>query len=110
MTSQQSLRNDLPLSSLAFLFSDFFVHPLGENKLGALCPASGTVVPTDELAVTLGMIAVVGLRDEGVLHLEPYNNKKLSLRAQAVRAHLLYTPPPPPATRPSSTSFSRNGS
>jgi len=54
----------------------------------------GAVVSTHELAVRLGMVAVWGLRETGIIALEPYEAKRLMVKTHGVHAHLLGPPPP----------------
>ena len=88
----QPAPSDLPTSSLAYLFADFVAPLVAPGKSGQRCWASGSVVESQILAVRLGMIAVLGLREDGVIALEPYEGKKLMVKVHGVRAHLLRTP------------------
>jgi len=56
----------LPPATLAYLFADHFVPPAPPGTKGHRSWASGAVVPTTDLAVTLGVIAVWGLRETGI--------------------------------------------
>ena len=88
------LAPELATSSLAYLFSDHVAPLVAAGKKGHQSWASGAVVSTHELAVRLGMVAVWGLRETGIIALEPYEAKRLMVKTHGVHAHLLGPPPP----------------
>ncbi len=93
MTVPQQQSTELPTSSLAYLFADYITPPVPAGKRGQSAFASGAVVSAPDLAVRLGMVAVWGLREAGILRLEPYEAKKLMVKVRGVHAHLVSEPP-----------------
>jgi len=77
MTVPPPLAAELPTSSVAYLFSDYVAPLAPVGTKGHQSWASGSVVQTTELAVRLGMVAVWGLREAGIITLTPYEAKKL---------------------------------
>ena len=82
------LAAQLPTSSLAYLFADYIAPLVPAGKKGQQVWSSGAVVPTEDLAIRLGMVAVWGLREDGIITLEPYEAKKLMVKTHGVHAHL----------------------
>lgn len=81
-------------SSLAYLFCDTFTPLAPVGTLGQRCMASGAVVQTTPLAVTLAAMAVVSLRGRGVVDLHQYEKKKLGFTVRGVQARLIAPAPP----------------
>lgn len=94
MTVPPPLAPELPTSSLAYLFSDYVTPLAPAGKKGHRSWASGAAVQTNDLAVRLGMVAVWGLREAGIITLTPYEGKKLMVKTHGVHAHLVGTPQP----------------
>lgn len=92
MTVPQQQSTELPASSLAYLFADYITPALPAGKRGQSAFASGAVVSAPDLAVRLGMVAVWGLRQAGILRLEPYEAKKLMVKVHGVHAQLVSEP------------------
>jgi hypothetical protein len=66
-------------SSLAYLFAGLFIPRAAEGQKGMTSYASGHVVPTDQLAVNLPVIALWSLVRQGHATLHPYEEKRLRL-------------------------------
>ncbi|MEO9220439.1 MAG: hypothetical protein ABI251_01435 [Mycobacteriaceae bacterium] len=92
MTVPQQQSTELSTSSLAYLFADYITPLMPAGKRGQTAFASGAVVNAPDLAVRLGMVAVWGLREAGIVRLEPYEAKKLMVKVHGVHAQLVSEP------------------
>ncbi len=72
-----------------YLFCDRMTPLAKEGTRGQRCWSTGRVVQTKTLAVRLGVVAVLGLREAGLVAIEQYEGKKMFIKVRGVRAKII---------------------